>query len=112
MTRAKPKLSIYDATEVLFTNRHRLPSDILRTLANIYTCASGAKYGAPHETWWMEPEFFENHDAAYCEAEGYPNAERKAYWAAQDAAHAQAREDVRRAIELGQPGAWSDEPPF
>jgi hypothetical protein len=61
-------MSIYEATEVLFASRHVLPSDVIRSLADIYTCASAARYGEPHETGWLDPDRFRDHDTAECEA--------------------------------------------
>jgi hypothetical protein len=62
---------VYPAVEVLFRERHRLPSDVLRSLAGIWTCASAARYGEPHERFW-EDEDFTGHDPAACEAESRP----------------------------------------
>src|SRR5262245_46228897 len=51
-------ITVDEAVEVLFHWRHTLTPDLLRSLQNIYLCASAARYGAPHETDWVEdPEF-------------------------------------------------------
>lgn len=62
---------VYAACAVLFRCRHELPSDILRSLADIWICASAARFGAPFETWWWDDqdEVYRDHDTAECEAE-------------------------------------------
>jgi hypothetical protein len=55
-------ISLYDAIELLFVHRHVIPSDALRSLQDIYTCASANRFnGEPYETWWMEPAHFRKH---------------------------------------------------
>ena len=50
-------MSVYDAAEVLFEHRHDLPSDILRTIQNVWTCASQARFGEPYEAFWEHHEW-------------------------------------------------------
>jgi hypothetical protein len=57
------------ATEVLFRRRHSLPSDIIRSLQDIWVCASAARFGKPYEDFIPEPEFFTDHNVAECEAD-------------------------------------------
>lgn len=60
-------ISLYDAIEVLYFSRHSLPSDVLRSIQDIYTCASAnRRNGEPFETWWFEPEHFRKHNTAEC----------------------------------------------
>lgn len=59
-----------EAIEVLFTARHQLTPGALRSLADIWSCGSAARYNAPHERFWdLHPDFFTKHDTASCEAE-------------------------------------------
>jgi len=62
-------MNVREATKVLFANRHSLPLGIIRSLADIYICATGARYGEPHETGWPDPGQFRSHDTAECEAD-------------------------------------------
>lgn len=58
------------AIEVLFAARHDLTPGALRSLADIWSCGSAARYGAPHEEFWdLAPDFYTEHDTASCEAE-------------------------------------------
>lgn len=64
-----PEAGIYGAVETLFRHRHHLAPDVLRSLASIWVCASAARYGAPHETFWLEDEAaYSEHDVAECES--------------------------------------------
>jgi hypothetical protein len=65
------EITVHDAVEVLFAQRHDLPPDVLRSLADIWVCASAARYGEPHEPFWEDAEFT-GHDLAACEAESGP----------------------------------------
>ena len=61
------------AIDVLWRCRHSLAPDVLRTLADIWTCASAARYGEPYERWWEgndEDAAYSNHDVPKCESEG------------------------------------------
>lgn len=59
-----------EAIEVLFTARHQLTPGALRSLADIWSCGSAARYNAPHERFWdLDLDFFTKHDTASCEAE-------------------------------------------
>ncbi len=67
----------YAAASVLFRARHQLPPDLLRTLADIWTCGSAAGYGEPHERFWElndDADFYVAHDVEMCETS--PPAER------------------------------------
>ncbi len=59
------------AVNLLFARRHRLAPDVLRSLADIWVCASAARYGAPAEEFWSDPELFTGHDLAECAAENH-----------------------------------------
>jgi hypothetical protein len=59
---------IYAAVELLFTARHRLPGDVIRSLDSIQFCASAALYRAP-EGFEHDPSEYTEHDTAECEAE-------------------------------------------
>lgn len=62
--------NVYDAVEMLTRHRHRLPSDILRSLESIWTCASAARFGEPYEKFWLHDNFqsrFQGHDVEKCE---------------------------------------------
>lgn len=62
--------TVREAADVLFRERHRIDADIIRTLADIWACASAAAYGEPHETWFTDdPAFYAAHDTAACEAD-------------------------------------------
>jgi hypothetical protein len=61
------------AIEVLFRERHRLAPNIIRSLQDIWACASAALYGEPYETWFLDdPEFYAAHDIAECEDDDSP----------------------------------------
>ena len=67
--RHDPADPITEALDILFYARHHLEPDTLRSLQNIYLCASAARYGEPHEAGWVEDaEFYATHDVAECEA--------------------------------------------
>jgi hypothetical protein len=74
----KTSISVHDAVEVLFANRHTLPNDVLRSLANIWICASAARFGEPYETYWWDADSprFRDHDVPRCEA-GLPSHDVK-----------------------------------
>lgn len=58
------------AAAVLYRHRHRLSPDILRTIQDVWVCASAARYGEPFETGWAEdPTAYRDHDVADCEAD-------------------------------------------
>lgn len=62
-----------EAIEVLSRERHRLAPDIIRSLQDIWACASAARYGEPYETWFTDdPEFYATHDIAECEDDTPP----------------------------------------
>jgi hypothetical protein len=61
-----------EAVDVLFRERHRLAPDILRSLQDIWNCASAARYGEPCEDWAYGTEFYAGHDTADCEDDGAP----------------------------------------
>ena len=65
-------MTVQEAVEVLFAERHHLGPDVLRSLQGIWDCASAARYGEPYERWGYDPEFYAAHDTAECEddAEG------------------------------------------
>ena len=52
-----------------------LPADVLRSLADIWVCASAAQWGQPYETWWLDLDdpdvaaLYRDHDTAACDAE-------------------------------------------
>lgn len=49
---------------------HRLSPDTLRTIRNVWVCASAARYGRLVETGWVEdPDAYSEHDASDCEAD-------------------------------------------
>lgn len=56
---------VIEAVDLLFRVRHDLTPDVLRSLASIWTCASAARYGAPHERFWeldAEGHFYDEHE--------------------------------------------------
>lgn len=58
------------AAAVLYRHRHRLTPNILRTIQDVWVCASAARYGEPYETWWVEDlGRYLDHDVAKCEAD-------------------------------------------
>lgn len=60
---AIPSDPLTEAIEVLFAARHQLTPGALRSLANIWSCGSAARYNAPHERFWdLDPDFFTEHD--------------------------------------------------
>lgn len=66
---------VVEAANVLFTNRHSLPPDVLRTLACVWQCASAARYGEPHEEFWADQDdFYASHDDDACEDENQAGA--------------------------------------
>lgn len=65
-----PSDPLADAIEVLFAARHQLTPGALRSLADIWSCGSAARYNAPHERFWdLDPDFYTEHDTTSCEAE-------------------------------------------
>lgn len=64
---ATPAPTVQDALDVLFASRHQLAPDALRSLRDIWDCASAARYGQPYEPWDYDPEFYATHDTAECE---------------------------------------------
>ncbi|ALE77009.1 hypothetical protein FRP1_30330 (plasmid) [Pseudonocardia sp. EC080625-04] len=51
-----------DAIAVLFTARHQLPPDALRSLADIWSCGPAARCGEPHERFWdLDPTLYTEH---------------------------------------------------
>jgi len=60
-------MTVAQAIEVLFRHRHHLDPSALRSLRDIWDCASAARYGEPYETWDPDPEFYATHDTATCE---------------------------------------------
>ena len=64
------KLTPSDAVAVFFAGRHSLAPDILRSLQDMWVCASAARYGKPYETWQLgDPDAYRTHDVAACDAE-------------------------------------------
>ena len=61
--------AVYRAVQVLFSARHSLRSDILRSLDNIVFCASAARFGEPYERLTRDLAEYVEHDTARCEAE-------------------------------------------
>ena len=59
---------VYAAVEILFTARHRLPGDVIRSLDCILFCASAALYGQA-EGFEHEPAEYAEHDSRECEAD-------------------------------------------
>ena len=61
----------YDAVEAIAKCRHHLPSDILRSLGDIWFCASAARFGQPYEPFWKEQDAaaYAAHNTAECEDE-------------------------------------------
>jgi hypothetical protein len=62
---------VYDATEILFAARHRLPGDVIRSLQSILFCAESALYHEP-EGFAMGPQDYADHGVRECEAENEP----------------------------------------
>jgi hypothetical protein len=60
-------MTAQEAIEVLFAERHNLGPDVLRSIQDIWHCASAARYGEPYEAWEYGPEFYADHDTAKCE---------------------------------------------
>jgi hypothetical protein len=61
-----------EAANVLYLHRHNLEPDVLRTLADTWSCGSAARYGEPSERFWCDHEadgFYDDHDVNECEAE-------------------------------------------
>lgn len=56
----------------LWVHRHLLPADILRTLADIWICASAARMPAvaPDRFWDDDPGFYARHDTVDCSLRG------------------------------------------
>jgi hypothetical protein len=66
-------MSVQEAIDVLFSHRHHLTPDALRSLQDIWACGSAARYGEPYETWFTDdPEFYATHDIAECEQPDEP----------------------------------------
>jgi hypothetical protein len=67
---------VHDAVEVLAAHRHELAPDVLRSLADIWSCGSAARYGAAAEKFWLDDDgqdnaaFYGEHDVAGCEGHG------------------------------------------
>lgn len=63
-------MTVYEAMDVLHSARHRLSSDVLRSLHGIWICASAARFGEPYEHWTWEENttLCREHDTAECEA--------------------------------------------
>ena len=73
---AAPEAALADAIDVLYRHRHELDPSALRSLQDIWACASAARYGQPYETWFTEDaEFFATHDTAACETENDEQAD-------------------------------------
>lgn len=53
----------------LWTYRHDLPPDVLRTLADIWLCATASRWpGSPPNRFWdNDPEVFTRHDTIHCD---------------------------------------------
>ena len=66
---AHPSGAVVAAVDLLFRYRHELDPSMLRSLQNIWHCASAARYGRPYEDWDYGPEFYATHDDD-CGAEG------------------------------------------
>jgi hypothetical protein len=62
-------MTVQEAVGVLFARRHHLGPDVLRSLQDIWACASAARYGGPYEAWDFDPEFYATHDTTECEGE-------------------------------------------
>lgn len=71
---AAPGITPCEAVAALFRARHSLPADVLRSLQDIWFCASAAQYGEAHEDPPWEPEDFREHDTAECEEENAATA--------------------------------------
>lgn len=64
------KLTPSDAVTLLFAARLTLAPGILRSLQDIWVCASAARYGEPYETWQLgDLDAYRTHDVAAREAE-------------------------------------------
>ncbi|ALE86606.1 hypothetical protein [Pseudonocardia sp. HH130629-09] len=52
----------------LWVHRHLLPADVLRTLADVWICASAVRMPAvaPDRFWDDDPGFFARHDTVTC----------------------------------------------
>lgn len=61
-------VTTYEAVEVLYRNRHNLPSDLIRTLQAIWICRSAAYYQGPGEKFWEDFDW-SIHNVGQCEAE-------------------------------------------
>ena len=69
-------MTVKEAIEVLFRDRHYLEPDVLRSLQDIYLCASAARYGQAYESQWADdPAFYSEHDVADCEADNAEGAQ-------------------------------------
>lgn len=65
-----PPADLRQAAAVLYLHRHRLSPGILRTIQNVWVCASAARYGGPLGTGWAEdPDACSEHDVSECEAD-------------------------------------------
>lgn len=69
-----PPFDPYGVVELLADYRHNLPTDILRSLAGIWFCASAARFGRPHEPFWEDHDAaaYAEHNDAECEDESHP----------------------------------------
>jgi NTP pyrophosphatase (non-canonical NTP hydrolase) len=63
-------VDLQQAAAVLYLHRHRLSPDMLRTIQDLWVCASAARYGGPFETGWADdPDAYSEHDVRECEAD-------------------------------------------
>jgi len=60
--------TVYEAVAVLFAARHTLPSDVLRSLQDIWICASAARFGEPYEGWEVDAQAYRDHNVVACES--------------------------------------------
>lgn len=69
VTRLSTTDPVSQAVDVLFAHRHTLPPDVLRSMQDIWTCASAARSGEPFEvrTWAEIRAEIAAHDTAACE---------------------------------------------
>lgn len=67
---AVPPAGSTDCPELsaLWTARHNLPADVVRSLADIWTCGSAARMPEiePDRFWDDDPDFYARHDTAAC----------------------------------------------
>lgn len=60
-------MTAQEAIEVLFAERHNLGPDVLRSIRDIWHCASAARYAGPYAAWEYGPDLYADHDTAECE---------------------------------------------